>query len=165
MRVEIYNFKRLAFLYCLLQWKQTQTLPWIFFFFYFFFYSLPYWDEILKSGGLRIWKGFLPQRNYVMDTRFPGNSENIKCALQIRRPVFYKLKPYNHIGLPSVHGKYCIVVNYVVFEANKNTNKIKFKPIILMKKLRKTLTLCDMMKRFFGFDLQMSVLICDNQVK
>ena len=29
-------------------------------------------------------------------------------------------------GLPSDPGKYCIVVNYVVFEANKK--KIKFKP-------------------------------------
>ena len=30
-------------------------------------------------------------------------------------------------GLPSDPGKYCIVVNYVVFEANK----IRFKPTLL----------------------------------
>ena len=34
-------------------------------------------------------------------------------------------------GLPSDPGKYCIVVNYVVFEANK----IKFKPMSDQKKM------------------------------
>ena len=80
-------------------------------------------NKIWNKSRFRVWSAF-----------YDNKAETCKSLISYNFKSTPRYNHFNHpgddfktsYGLPSDPRKYCIVVNYVVFEANK----IKFKPII-----------------------------------